>query len=223
MKKFYGIGVGPGDPELITLKGVRRMKECDVILIPKSRGDSLAGNIASEYTEGKKVVELDFPMGEENGERYAGAAAMIDDMLQDGQSGVFLTIGDPMTYSTYIYLMFELRKRNIVVETVPGISSFHAVAACLNKPLVLKGESFYLCDGPVEDDILKNTDSICILKVSRNKEQILNQLEQHHFDYVYVRRCTQEQQKILLDKNEILEDNDYMALIFARRCKICNL
>lgn len=217
MKKFYGIGVGPGDKELITLKAYNTIKNCDYIFIPKSKGESLAGRIVEDYIEDKKVIELEFPMGENNSIRYIKAAEIIDETLNAGESAVFLTLGDPMTYSTYIYLMMELNTREIEVSTVPGITSYGAAASSLNIPLTLKGESFYLCDGSIDDEILKRIDSICILKVNRNREEILNKLENQKFKYVYIRRCTQSEEKILYKKEDILMDDDYMSLIIARR------
>jgi precorrin-2/cobalt-factor-2 C20-methyltransferase len=217
LKKFYGVGVGPGDKELITLKAYNLIKNCDYVFVPKSRGDSLAKKIAEDFTQGKNIIELRFPMGEDNSERYKEAALKINETLQEEEIGVFLTIGDPMTYSTYIYLMKELIKLKIEVSTVPGITSFGAVASTLNLPITLKGEGFYLCDGELDEEILKKVDSVCVLKVNKVKEEILNKLERHNFKYVYVKKCTQQEEKILFDKEEILKDDDYMSLIFGRR------
>lgn len=217
MKKLYGIGVGPGDSELITLKGINAIKQSDYIFIPKSKGESTAGLIADEYTEGKNIIELEFPMGEDNSDRYKKAAKIIDETLKDGQVASFLTLGDPMTYSTYIYLILELSEYNIDISTIPGITSFAASTSILNTPLTLKGESFYLCDGDIDIEVLKRIDSICILKVNKNKEDIISKLECENFKYVYVKRCTRSDEKIIYDKEEILKDNDYMSLIFGRR------
>lgn len=217
MKKVYGIGVGPGDKELITLKAHRLMGSCDYIFVPRSKGDSFAKTIAEDYISGKKIIELDFPMGEDNSNRYVEAAYKINEMLKDYETGVFLTIGDPMTYSTYMYLMFELQKLSVEVETIPGITSFSAAFCRLNMPLTLKEESFYLCDGEIDEEVLKRIDSICILKVIKNKENILNILEKHGFKYAYIRRCTGENEKVLYNKEEIMGDKDYMSLILARR------
>ncbi len=217
MKKVYGIGIGPGDKELLTLKGYRLIKECDYIFAPESRGKSLAKSIVSEYTEGREVIELAFPMGEDNSGRYKDAACIIERTLSDGECAVFLTLGDPMTYSTYIYLMNELTLLGIEVQTVPGVTSYNAAAAALNTPITIKDESFVLCDGKPDEEMLKRVESICILKMSKNKEEILSILEKNDFKYSYVRRCSQDEQKILFDKREILLDNDYMSLIFARK------
>jgi precorrin-2/cobalt-factor-2 C20-methyltransferase len=87
----------------------------------------------------------------------------------------------------------------------------------LGLPITLKDESFYLVDGNIDEEILKRIDSICILKVSKNKQEIIDKLERHGFDYTYVKRCTQENQAVIYDKETMLADKDYMSLIFARR------
>lgn len=216
MKMIYGVGVGPGDKELITLKAYRLIRSCDYVFIPESKGQSLAGLISDEYIKDKKIFELSFPMKEDNQLRYKQAAQTINEVLKDDEVGVFLTLGDPMTYSTYIYLMKELSDIKIGVEAVPGITSFNAAAAALGLPIAARDESFYLADGDIDEEILKRVDTVCILKVSKNKEKIISKLEQNNFKYAYVKRCTQQGQKLIYEKQEMLEDNDYMSLIFAR-------
>lgn len=217
MRKFYGVGVGPGDSELITLKALNTIKRCDYVFTPKSKGISTARDIASEYLKDKQVIELEFPMGEDNSDRYREAAKQIDETLKPGETCVFLTLGDPMTYSTYLYLMLEVKNTDIEIETIPGITSFGASTSRLNLPLTLKGESFYLCDGKLDVEILKKVDSVCILKVNKIKEEVIEKLEAHHFSYTYVKRVTRKDEKLIYDKEEILKDNDYMSLIFGRK------
>ncbi len=217
MKMIYGVGIGPGDKELITLKAYRLIRSCDYVFIPESKGQSLAGMISEEYIKDKKVIELSFPMKEDNQLRYKQAAQTINEILKDDEVGVFLTLGDPMTYSTYSYLMKELAYIGIKAETIPGITSFNAAASALGLPIALRDESFYLADGDIDEEILKRIDTVCILKVSKNKENIINKLERYGFQYTYVKRCTQQAQQLIYEKQEMLEDKDYMSLIFARR------
>lgn len=216
MKTVYGIGIGPGDKELITLKAYRLIRTCDCVFIPESRGASLARTIAHEYIKDKKVVELSFPMKEDNRLRYGRAARIVDETLGEDEAGVFLTLGDPATYSTYCYLAKELAALNITAETVPGITSYNAAAAVLGLPVVLKGESFYLTDGDIDEEVLKRVDTVCILKNGINREDMISKLERHGFDYACVKRCTRQEQQVIYDRQEILEDGDYMSLIFAR-------
>lgn len=217
MKKIVGIGIGPGDKELLTLKAYRVIRECDVVFLPESKGESLAKQICWDYIKDKQIVELSFPMGEENSGRYVEGAQRINSILSEGQTGVFLTLGDPLTYSTYAYLRLQLDKLDIQTETIPGITSYQGAAALLGTAIVNRDESFYLADGDVDMEVLQRVDAVSILKVSKNKERIMEKLELAGFRYVYVKRCTQESQTILVDKEEILKDRDYMSLIFARR------
>lgn len=217
MRKIYGIGVGPGDCELITLKGYNLIRSCDYVFVPSSKGHSLARKIVSDYIVDKKVIELEFPMGEDNEERYTNAAIKINEILCDDEVGVFLTLGDPMTYSTYLYLMVQLKKMDLEVETIPGITSFNAAASRLSLPLTLRDESFYLADGMLDEEILKRVDTVCVLKIVKNKLDIMDKLTKHGFEYICVKRCTQENEEIIYEKSKIVEDSDYMSLIYARR------
>jgi precorrin-2/cobalt-factor-2 C20-methyltransferase len=217
MKKIVGIGIGPGDKELLTLKAYRIIRECDYVFLPESKGESLAKQICWDYIEDKQIIELSFPMGEENAGRYVEAAKHMESILGENETGVFLTLGDPMIYSTYGYLRLQLDKLGIQNETIPGITSYQAAAAMLGTAIVSRDESFYLADGDVDSQVLEKVNAVSILKVSKNKQKIMEKLEQAGFRYVYVKRCTQESQAILVDKEEILKDQDYMSLIFARR------
>jgi precorrin-2/cobalt-factor-2 C20-methyltransferase len=145
------------------------------------------------------------------------AANIINETLKDNEIGVFLTLGDPMTYSTYAYLMKELTLLKVETETIPGITSYNAAAALLGLPITLRDESFYLADGDVDEAVLKKIDTVCILKVSKNKAEIIDKLERNAFNYVYIKRCTQADQAVIYNKEEMLADKDYMSLIFARR------
>ncbi|MCD2348504.1 precorrin-2 C(20)-methyltransferase [Clostridium guangxiense] len=215
MKKIYGVGVGPGDRELITLKGYRLIREAEVIFVPKSKGVSTALKIAEEFVSDKKIIELEFSMGEDNSESYKKAVEIIKETL--GEVGIFLTLGDPMVYSTFIYLLRELDKIGIYAESIPGITSFGAASNRTKIPIAVKGDNFYLCDGKIDEDILEKSDSIAILKTYRDKEKIISKLEENNFEYAYVKRCTTENEAILYEKDKILVDKDYLSLIVGRR------
>lgn len=219
MKKVYGIGVGPGDSDYITLKGYNLIRNAKVVFLPGSSGQSLAGEIAKDFIKDKKIVDIEFPMGKDNRKRYEEAANIIDNNLKDGEEGVFLTLGDPMVYSTFLYIMAELHKLDISTESIPGISSFTAAANRIKMPLTLKGEKFYLTDGDIDEEILKYSDTVCILKTSGDKNKILEVLEKCGFIYSYIRRCGCLNEKILYKKDDILKDDDYMSLILGRRRK----
>ena len=219
MKTLYGVGVGPGDPELVTLKAIRIIREADYIFVPRPKKDSegMAETIVAEHLTGKQVVYLHLPMGADNSERYREIANEIDATLRDGESGAFITIGDPTVYSTFTYLMFAAQTLGIQTRIVPGIPSFAAASAALGEPLAIRDDSFYLADGSVDDEILRRVQTVCVLKPRKELSQTLDKLERHGFDYAYLKRCSLPNEEIIRDRDRIAQDRDYMTLLFARK------
>lgn len=216
MKKIYGIGTGPGDKELLTLKAVRMINEASVIFAPNNKGKNIALDTVADHIANKKVIMIDFPMGRVAAEDYVKAAEIIHEETPENGVGVFLTIGDPMVYSTFIYTMEQLEKFNVTVEVIPGIPSFVAAAASAKLPLTIKGDNFLLCDD-FQEDLLDSVESICILKTFKDKERIIDSLEKKNFDYQYVKHCTWDDEEILTDKEAILRDKNYISLILGRK------
>lgn len=217
MKKLYGIGTGPGDKEHLTLKAVKVIEGAIVIFAPNNKEKNMALDNVRDFIEDKKVVLIDFPMGKVEREDYIKAAEIIYREIPEGEYGAFLTIGDSMIYSTFIYIMEELEKVKMDIEIVPGIPSFVAGAAKAKTPLTVKGDRFLLCDDGFREELLDKVDSICILKTSRGKEELLNILEKKNFNYRYIKRCTLDNERVLMDREEILEDKDYISFIIGRR------
>ena len=219
MKTLYGVGVGPGDPELVTLKAIRVIREADCIFAPRPKKESegMAETIVAKHLTGKQVVYLHLPMGADNSERYREIANEIDATLRDGESGAFITIGDPTVYSTFTYLMFAAQTLGIQTRIVPGIPSFAAASAALGEPLAIRDDSFYLADGSVDDEILRRVQTVCVLKPRKELAQTLDKLERHGFDYAYLKRCSLPEEEIIRDRDRIAQDRDYMTLLFARK------
>ena len=140
---FYGIGVGPGDPELITVKGARLIAACGCVVVPKSRmkKESIALAIAKRYiSEGAEVVEQVYPMTSDKAllqEKWSAAAAEVLTQLRKPQDVCFLTLGDPLFYSTHIYLLRCLKELDpeLKTVTVPGIMAMGAASAITEFPL----------------------------------------------------------------------------------------
>ncbi len=112
---FYGIGVGPGDKELITLKAVRIIKSADCIFVPKAgtKEKSLALEIVKDIVAGKRIIEQVYPMVKDRDaldNAWSKAANEVRDELETGNNAAYLTIGDPLTFSTYCYLLQHLSK-----------------------------------------------------------------------------------------------------------------
>ena len=135
--KLYGVGIGPGDPKLLTLKAKEALEKADIIFAPKGsdEGISVARGIIEQVIENKKTyVELTFPMTKDKKllrEYWKKAGQRIAGELKKGKQAAFVTLGDPFIYSTYIYLLKMLKQDfpGIKVETIPGISAFNAAAS----------------------------------------------------------------------------------------------
>ncbi len=217
---LYGIGVGPGDEELLTLKAVNIIKKCPVIIAPSAKegGTSIALETARNFiTEDKEVMVKHFPMGgDEQEEKIYKAFKTIEEKLKQGKDIAFLTIGDPFVFSTYIYLLRYIKEQGYNTETVPGITSFCAGASIAGEPIVIGDERVLILPAT---QVEKITDEkfVVIMKVYRIEEKVLDVLEEKGFKYVFVKRAYREGQQVLKDREEILKNRDYMSLIIAQR------
>lgn len=137
--KLWGVGVGPGDPELLTLKAVRVLGQADRLLLPDAGGqEKTALNIVKTYIDGKPLSFVKMPMVRDKAVMEAAheqAAREIRALLDQGKQVAFLTLGDPTIYSTYMYLHEKVLAWGYPAEIVPGVPSFCAAAARLNRSL----------------------------------------------------------------------------------------
>ena len=163
---------------------------------------------------------LDFPMGFVSEKDYKTQAAKILSNTKENSNTVILTIGDPMIYSTFIYMMPYFKIPEINLQIISGIPSAVAAAGKAQVPLAKKDEVLTITDHLTEE-ILNSSSSIALLKTSKQKNIILKNFEQKYFDYVYVKRATMNNEVILSrnEKEKILEDEDYISLIIARKQK----
>lgn len=186
---LYGIGVGPGDPELITMKGARLLAEAKHVFVPKARikEDSLALEIASRHIGSAAVHELVFPMITDKAElarKWDEAAQAVAEVLAKGEDACFVTLGDPMLYSTYIYLIRALLKAlpTARIQTAPGVTAFSAVAALTNQPVGEGKEPVTII--PAADDLdsirkaVNGEGTVVLMKVGKRLNGILDILEE---------------------------------------------
>ncbi len=185
---FYGIGLGPGDPELLTLKALHTIQRADCIFVPKSdsKEDSLALEIVKDYVKGKKVIEQIYPMTKDKqtlNTAWLKAAEEIHTEVKNGYNVVYLTLGDPMTFSTYIYLLRHLNTMmpEKAIHTIPGITSYNAAACAANYPLLTGDERLAVI--PVPKDlaelrpILESFDTVVMMKVAKKLDEVIQLLE----------------------------------------------
>ncbi|MDD9302149.1 MAG: precorrin-2 C(20)-methyltransferase [Desulfobacter sp.] len=229
--KLFGVGVGPGDPELITVKAVRVIKEADVIFTAASSKNpySLAVEIASPYiSKSATTKQLGFPMTKHSQNVEAAWTANANEIaavLKQGQKAVFLTLGDPTTYSTFGYI---LKKMNQVmpeadIETIPGITSFHAASARLNRILVEGEQSLLVTSGAYGGEQIRKipgVENVAIVKAYKNIKDLNQSLRETGLypKSVAVSKCGRDHEKIIENIGELeTRDPDYWTLILASR------
>ncbi len=234
MKKgtLYGIGVGPGDPELITLKAVKALEIVHVIFAASSSKNqhSLAVTIAKPYIDGDTEVRLlDFPMTKDKRVTYPAwrenARALKREMDQ-GLDVAFLTLGDPMTYSTYGYILKQLQDLDPLarIRTIPGICTPQAVAARLNTVLVEDEESLVITSGALGGERLRNisqcVENVVLFKAYRNTKDINDAMEETGFlEYsMAISRCGRDKEQIITNVRDLeMMPPDYWTLVIAKK------
>lgn len=229
MSKFYGIGVGPGSSELLTIKAVKVLNDLDILITPKAKGDmkSVALKIADEHIGSNvEIRERVFPMSlikEDMEDAWNEISAEIENEVLAGKKVGFITLGDPMVYSTYIYLLKRLES-NIPVETIAGITSFQGIASGNNFPLV-EGDApllIYPCTNEIDkiEQAILNNDSIVLMKVYKKFKEIIKLIEKHELkDYsILVSNASKETEKVYKDVTKIDEEKiSYFSTIIINK------
>jgi precorrin-2/cobalt-factor-2 C20-methyltransferase len=218
--KFYVIGVGPGDPELLTLKAVRILEACPVWVVPKGsrQGESAALNIIGDTVarQHKEILEQYFPMKKihrgkkadpEVEEAWRETASAICERLEKGWDVVFPTLGDPAIYSTGFYVCETLLEimPDLAVEIIPGVSSIGASAAAVGQPLCLGDERLVVIPATFENGKLRETleqfDTVVLMKVHRVMDRLVPLLDELNLldKAVLVERTSQNEERIQRD------------------------
>ena len=227
-----GIGVGPGDPDLITLKAVKILKQVDMVFAAASTKNdhSLAVNIAREHIpEDTPVVHLKFPMTRDRSETHMAWKAhsqTIITELERGNNVAFLTLGDSMTYSTFGYILryMQALAPHLDVLTVPGITSYQAAAARLNTPLVEGEESLMVVSGAKGGNRLRELhakpENVVFLKAYRNVNDIKAAIDEtgKYIRCVGVKSCGLPDEEIIQNIEELGHRKpDYWTLILTKQ------
>jgi len=220
--KLYGIGVGPGDPELLTIKALRRLQAAPVVAYPVSDGGkSLSRSIVAGYLRPKQIeVPLWYPFKLEQSSQpyYDQAAATLAEHLEAGRDVVVLCEGEPFFYGTFMYLFTRLSGR-FPTEVVPGVSSVMANASMLGTPLTYRNDVFMVLPGTLPAGALREklavADAAIILKLGRNFAKVYAVLDELGLleRAQYIERATMPNQRIVPIREVDPDVVPYFALI----------
>ncbi|MDD6038340.1 MAG: precorrin-2 C(20)-methyltransferase [bacterium] len=224
---LYGVGVGPGDPEELTLKAVRVIKECDVIAIPsKSREDCVAYSIAKAaipQIDQKEIVCISMPMTrdlEYLEQCHKEGEKALTEVLDQGKSIAFLTLGDPTVYSTYMYLHERVAKAGYETKIVSGIASFLAASAVLNQEIALRDTPIHIVPSVYGiSDAMKLPGTKILMKAASRMPRVREELLLSGHDIRMVENCGMANQKVYNTVQDIPDDASYYSLIIAKEKK----
>jgi len=231
--KIYAVGVGPGDPELLTRKAERILRQVPVICTPTGAAEaaSYALSIVEELIDRtrQQVLVQTFPMSKDEAEllpHWQAAAAEVAGHVRAGRDVAFITIGDPLLYSTFLYLyrIFREQYPELTVEIVPGITSVGAAAAAAAVPLGLAADKIAILPATYAADELRRTlqqfETVVLMKVSRVFDQLYPVLCELGLERssVFVRRVGSNEEEVVNDLASLVgKELDYLSLLIVRR------
>lgn len=227
MKKgiLYGVGVGPGDPELLTLKAQRILREADVIAVPdKGAGEKTALTIIGSLAEGKPLLYCSAPMTRDPAQleaAYGENAKQIAALLDEGKMVAFITLGDPSIYSTYLYTHRKVLAMGYEAKLVPGVPSFCAVAAALGDGLCEGSDRLLIVPASHRDvdDCLTLDANYIFMKAGREIGRLRDTLAEHGLldQAAMVENCGMETERIFPQFAGAPLDSGYFSVVVVKR------
>ena len=230
---LYGVGLGPGDPELLTLKAARVLSEVAMIFTPTARAEKESYALAIiEHLDRRPdqvIVKQVFPMTKDPDELnrfWHRACREILENLTQGKDCAFITEGDPMIYSTFAYVLeyFEQNHPEIEIEIIPGISSFNATAARAHVPLCKEGQKLAIYPVGYDDSdlerILDEFDAVALYKTFRAKDRILDIFKARGLErqVVFAEKVTSPDERIVKDLRQLKsQDIGYLSLLIMHK------
>lgn len=204
--RLYGLGVGPGDPELLTLRALRLLREVPIVAYPApEHGNSFARSIVAAWIEARqREIAIRFPMrpGPPPAAVYETAAAMLAVELDRGNDVALLCQGDPFFYGSFVHVFARLTGR-YRIEIVPGVSSLTACAATAAVPLVSRDETLTVIPATLDEaDMagrLAKAESVAIVKLGRHLAKVRRVLDQLGLlqSALYIERATLPSQRVV--------------------------
>lgn len=221
---LYGVGTGPGDPELLTLKAARIIRESEVIAVAGTKKEETwAYRIVRQAIpeiDDKDCLEIEMPMTKDEKvmeEAHARAAKQVKCRLEEGKNVAFLVLGDPTIYSTYNYVQKRVEAEGFTTEIISGITSFCAAAARLNTCLTEKEQMLHVIPSsyPIED-ALKLPGVKVLMKAGRQLPKVKEHLLKTECSVNMVENCGMEQEHIYHGAEEIPENAGYFSLLIVK-------
>lgn len=231
--RVYAVGVGPGDPELLTRKAERIIRSVPVICAPTGTADaaSYALSIVEQFIDrsSQEVIVQVFPMKKDQeglDAFWEKAAAQVANRVRQGLDVAFITIGDPFLYSTFLYLyqIFKERYPDIPIEIIPGISSINAAAAAAGLPLGMAAERIAILPATYEEEELRRTlrefDTVVLMKVNRVFDRVYALLQELGLEQqaAFVRRVGSAEEEVVFDLATLVGQKlDYLSMLIVRK------
>lgn len=224
---LFGVGVGPGEPELMTLKAVRLIRENEIIAVPgKKAQNTVAYKIAAEAIpeiKDKTLLPIYMPMTldkEEQRREHIKGAKTIEKYLTEGKNVVFLTLGDPTIYSTFSYIQHIVEDDGFGTSLVSGVPSFCAAAARLNCSLAEWNEQLHIIPAVHKlDSKLEQSGNYVLMKSGSQMKQVKDILSESGRNIKMVENCGMKNENIYTSVEEIPDEAGYYSLIIAREKK----
>jgi precorrin-2/cobalt-factor-2 C20-methyltransferase len=243
--KVVGIGVGPGDPELITIKAANTLRAADVICVPKAHADtpSMALGMIKQVLHERKilpvVLHLVFPMTKDEqklNEAWAKNAEIVAARAMKGETVAFITLGDPMFYSTFLCLCQAIKAKfpEVPLEIIPGVTSLTACAAAARLALAEQDEALAVIPAAFNPEqiveLAKNADNLVLMKGVQRVKGLIPVLEKAGFredsTVALVRRSTLPEENVTIGKFADVKDweihDDYFSMVIIKKAKLNN-
>ncbi len=222
---LYGVGVGPGDPELLTLKAQRILSQADVIAVPdKGAGEKTALNIIGNLAEGKPLLYCSAPMVRDPVQleaAYTENAEKIAALLDDGKTVAFITLGDPSVYSTYLYTHRRVLAMGYEARIIPGVPSFCAVAAVLGEGLCEGSDRLLIVPASHQDigDCLTVDANYVFMKAGREIGKLRDTLAAHGLldRAAMVENCGMETERVYPRFAGAPDGSGYFSVVLVKR------
>lgn len=225
--KLYGVGIGPGDPELLTLKAVKIIEQSDIIAVPGGSDSKLAYNTVQNFIKDKEIIICEFSMNPDIALRTKYRKEIfkqICEILSTGKNIAFLTIGDPTIYSTYMYIHNMIKDTGYRTEIISGIPSFIATAGRLNSSLCQGEELLHIIPSSKIDkeqikEYLNFQGNKVFMKSGRNLKVLLDTLNDEGVkDVKIIEKCCLEGEQIFnnIDQVKNISEIGYFTIVIVK-------